>query len=270
MPTSLGRELSARLRRAWFGIGLVATAKAALWRLGRLDPERHRKPGDIPGPSPFDAEHGVDTGGFLSWRELRSGEASDAYISGYFGTMPSIGRRLIGCVEQPERYTFVDVGCGKGRVLILASEQPFARIVGVEIAGALVAVARANVAAIGDRFPGRRPIEIVHDDAGRVEWPSGPLVLFLYQPFERPVMRALLGRVAASLSASPRPVVIIYLHPTLATMIDRIGPFERRAEGTLTPTADERAYSYGGKGDADTFTIWATRSPKPGLAPIMT
>lgn len=263
------QELLARARRAWFGVGPVATVKAAVWRIGRLNPELHRKPEAEPkGPSPFDAAYGVETGGFLGWRDLRSGEANDAYISGYFGTTPSIGRRLIGCVEQPEQYTFVDVGCGKGRVAILAGERGFGRIVGVEIAGALAELARVNAAVVAARYAERTAIEIVHEDAVRFEWPPEPLVLFLYQPFERPVMRALLERVAASVATTPRPVVVIYLHPALAGMIDQVPAFERRAQGTLTPTAEERPYSYGGQGDPDDFVIWGTRAPMPRLGPV--
>lgn len=261
--------LSARVRRAWFGVGPVATAKAVVWRVGKLNPEVHRNPDEgSRGPSPFDVAYAVETGGFLGWRALQSGEANDAYISGYFGTTPSIGRRLIGGVDRPEEYTFVDVGCGKGRVVIMASERGFGRVVGVEIAGALAKVARANAVVVARRFPERTVIEIVHEDAVRFEWPPGPLVLFLYQPFERPVMRALLERVAATLAAAPRPVVLIYLHPELAKMVDQVTAFERRAEGVLAPTTDERPFSYGGRGDADGYIIWGTRMPAPSLTPI--
>lgn len=257
------------MRRAWFGVGIGATAKAVVKHLRRVDPEVNRKPDAVPsGQHPFDEAYGVQTGGFVGWRALQSGEANDPYISGYFGTTPSIGRRLIGCVERPEDYTFVDVGCGKGRVVILASERAFRRVMGVEIVGALAAVARENAAAVAARFPERTTIEVVHDDAARFTWPAGPLVLFLYQPFERPVMRAVLQGLVGSVAAAPRPVVLIYLYPALAKMVDQVAVLERRAEGVRAPTAEERSHSYGGRGDTDAFIIWGTREKAPALTSI--
>jgi SAM-dependent methyltransferase len=62
--------------------------------------------------------------------------------------------------------TFIDLGCGEGRALVIASEFPFRAIVGVELSPALCATATANAAVIANRFPDRMPIQIVQADAG--------------------------------------------------------------------------------------------------------
>ena len=252
-------QLLATVRRAVFGVGPVATGRALLRSLrGRADAGTAPSGAGQPArPHPFDAEHGTDTGGFRSWRELQGGSANDPYISGYLGVSPSIGRHVIGLVENPRDYTFVDLGCGKGRALILASERPFQRVVGVEIAAGLAAVAAENAEVIRARYAGRPRIEVLHSDAASFVLPPGPLVLFLYQPFEMPVMRAVAANLATSLAASPRPAVVIYVHPVLKRAFDRLATLERAADGALEPTSEERPHTYAGQGKADRFIVVA-------------
>ena len=250
---------SVLLRRAVFGVGPVATAQAFLRQLRRRDRQARGPSAERLGPHPFDVEFGVETGGFLSWRELQSGGANDPYISGYLGVAPSVGRRLIGLVERPEQFVFVDLGCGKGRATILASERPFRHIIGVEIAQPLAAVAQDNAARIARRFPERPKIEIVRADAALFELPPEPLVLFLYQPFERPVMRRVLAGLTRSLAITPRAVVLIYVYPELARMVDGVPALRRLAEGDCALIEEDRPFSYAGRADRDPYVVWSNR-----------
>ncbi len=260
------RGLVVALRRAMFGVGPVATARALLRGIRRKDPAVTQPYAGLPqGPHPFDEEHGVETGGFRSWRELQTGGANDPYISGYIGVGPSIARRLIGMVEDPEQYAFVDLGCGKGRALVIASERPFRRVIGVEIAAELAGAAAVNAQAIRTKYPRRPEIEVLQADAATFVLPPGPLVLFLYQPFEMPVMRAVAASLAKSLAASPRPAIVIYVFPVLRRAFDRLPILERAAEGTLEPTEEERPYGYAGRDWTDHFMIWRTRATRPGI-----
>ncbi len=261
------RSLGVVFRRAVFGVGPIATGRAILRHLRRADAEVHRpKTAGASAPHPFDATFGVDTGGFVSWRDLQTGGANDPYISGYIGIAPSVGRRAIALMEDVRDTVFVDLGCGKGRATILASERPFRRVIGVEIAAALAAKARENAAIIGVRYPERPAIEIVHGDAAEFDLPPDPLVLFLYQPFELPVMRRIMARLATSLAETPRPAAIIYVYPALAQFIDRFRFLERIAEEVCEMTEEDRPFSYGGRGETDKVVVWGTRTPKPSLA----
>lgn len=264
-----GRQLMVALRRAMFGVGPAATGRALLRQLLHKDAAVAQPNAGLPPlPHPFDEAHGIETGGFRSWRELQAGGANDPYISGYLGIAPSVGRRVIGLVENPGDYTFVDLGCGKGRALVLASERPFRRVIGVEIAAELAAAAAANARAIRARHPERPPIEVLQADAASFIPPPGPLVIFLYQPFEMPVMRAVAAALAASLAGSPRPAVVIYVFPVLKRAFDRLPILERAAEGTLEPTEQERPYGYAGRDWTDQFIIWRTRVPQAGISGV--
>ncbi len=258
--------LSAMLRRAWFGVGPMATARAVLRHLRRADPEAYRPASAPPlGQHPFDLAFGVQTGGFVGWRDLQAGGPNDPYISGYFGVIPSVARRLIAAVMEPSAYVFIDLGCGKGRAAIVASERPFQRVIGVEIAAVLADVAKVNAKIVEVGFPHRPRIEIVAGDAAEFDFPAKPLVLFLYQPFERPVMRAVLARLAVSLAAHPRPTILLYVNPVLETLLDEIPWLERRDQGVDEPEPEEMPFCYGGRGGTERVAVWATRSPRPDL-----
>src|SRR5713101_6823082 len=58
----------------------------------------------------------------------------------------TLSRSLRLASLEAERFTFVDIGCGKGRILLSALALPFRRIVGVEFSPVLCRIAEKNVA----------------------------------------------------------------------------------------------------------------------------
>src|SRR5580658_10087482 len=90
---------------------------------------------------PFDLKYGTDTGGYLGPQELAGSGIHDRMNNGYSAVAPSVFREacrrwretLPSSASRLEAYTFVDVGAGKGRTLLLAAELPFRRVIGVEL-----------------------------------------------------------------------------------------------------------------------------------------
>jgi hypothetical protein len=123
-------------------------------------------------------------------------------------------------------FVFVDLGSGKGRVLVYASARPFRRIVGVEFAGELHEIAAANVDT--GRHPRRRcaDIEVVHRDAVAFDIPDEPCVFFLFNPFERYVLDQVVDNIRASHERNPRPMYVVYHNPVYAAAFEETGLFE--------------------------------------------
>ena len=100
---------------------------------------------------PFDQMHGVDTSGLVPATHLVTGHANDEHITAYYGVAPSILRALIGHWRETvppypiHSYTFIDVGAGKGRGLLVASEYSFRKVAGIELNPEMAAIARQNV-----------------------------------------------------------------------------------------------------------------------------
>jgi SAM-dependent methyltransferase len=117
----------------------------------------------------------------------------------------------------PEAATFVDVGAGMGRVVLLAARRPFRAVVGVELSPALAEVARDNLARAEDPRRVARSVRIVRADAARWALPRGDLVVYLYNPFRAPVLATLLTRLRRD---PERRVVLLYHTPVERSAID--------------------------------------------------
>ncbi len=88
--------------------------------------------------------------------------------------------------------TFVDLGAGMGRGVLLASELGFQKAIGVELHPFLANIARKNVRAWRAAEREQAPMRIVHGDAVDFELPAGPMLAFLFNPFGATVLTRLL------------------------------------------------------------------------------
>jgi SAM-dependent methyltransferase len=149
--------------------------------------------------------------------------------------------------------TFIDLGCGKGRPMLVAAERPFREVVGVDLSAELVEVARANAAIMQARQSGRAPIRVVAGDAANYPIPSGDVVLFLYNPFGAPLHAQFLKGVERAVQAGQRAVYIIYYNPVHGALYDA-APFLTRRWARMLPCArDELGY---GPDPGDAVIIW--------------
>jgi hypothetical protein len=159
----------------------------------------------------LDRRLGVDTRGRLELPGLDvRGDATQGHP--YVATQPRLARWILGGLP-PERgeYTFVDLGSGKGRMLIYAARAGFRRAIGVEFAAELHATAARNASVLTSRGLEIEPLLV---DARAYEFPDEPLVVYFNNPFAEPVMQSVLENLAASYGRRPRPLVVVYQQMT--------------------------------------------------------
>ncbi len=202
---------------------------------------------------PFDVWYGTTTNGMLPSWLLRSGEIADAHITAYAGCQPSCVRQALNVIPQLEDCTFADLGCGKGRALILASEFPFRRVLGIELAPRLVPVARRNAQIVRKTYPQRTEIEIIRGDATAVPLPEGSLVIFLYHSFGPELVARLLFRMTDAVLGTDRVVFLIYENPVYGAMVDAIEGFTRWYGENVLCTESELGF---GPDDSETVVVW--------------
>jgi len=153
----------------------------------------------------FDRKHGTDT----------DGEIPVELLDHTAGVAPQ--RELP--IERSE-YTFVDLGSGKGRVVLLASQFGFGRVVGIEASPTLHQIAGQNLRAWAKDGNDTRNLELRREDAAITEIPEQPCVVYLFNPFrERTVARVLLN-VKWSLQRAPRDLWLIYYNPQFGYMLE--------------------------------------------------
>jgi len=221
---------------------------------------------------PFDQMHGVDTSGLVPAAHLVTGHANDEHITAYYGVAPSILRALIGHWRESvpphpiHSYTFIDVGAGKGRGLLVASEYSFRKVIGIELNPALADTARQNVGhwtrahCEDPTAASLAPIEVVEQDALDFELPATPTLLFLFHPFEAPVLKQLLRRIETQFANRPGELDLLYVNAECANVID-LNPAFRQLFLENVPMSPEdhaadveaiaRQKEYGSTGDEE-------------------
>ena len=162
----------------------------------------------------FDRKRGVDTAGLFRLPELES-DPRFKYSEVYDPTPAAIFSRLMRRINVDlSRFVFIDFGCGKGKVLLLAAELPFKQIIGVELSSKLMQVAEENLRSHLSRTRTvGNPIRLACMDASEFQLPREATICYFYNPFKEEVMRKVLENIRRSLAAVPRELYVLYLYP---------------------------------------------------------
>jgi SAM-dependent methyltransferase len=214
------------MRQWWQNIagreGRIAATRqlaVALWEFARdSTPERRRlRYGD----ADYDWEHRVNTtSAAVNWHDRLLG----VFHSPYQPTEATLFHEMLDALHQQTQlnfrdFDFVDVGSGKGRTLLMASDYPFRRIVGVELLPALHQAAQENLGKYQSESQKCFTLESVCADATEFPFPAEPLVLYLFNPLPEAGLRKMIANLEESLRANPRAVYVLYHNPLLGQVL---------------------------------------------------
>ena len=215
--------------------GKLEAKKAASGR--RVLPGLAEKDGLI--RHPFDLEFGVRTSGLVAGRHLGSGHRNDRHVTAYYAVTPSVFQGIIVRWRQCrplapiDAYTFVDLGAGMGRAMLLAAAYPFRKVVGVELHPTLARIARRNFALWRAAKRTRVPMRMHCRDAADFPLPAGPCVAFLFNPFGAPVLRRVLRSWTRTLAERGGQLDILYVNNEQENVLRREPGFERLFQGQI-------------------------------------
>lgn len=246
---SVGAIIS-KLRWSLAQRGVLGSLQFALGRIAhKLRPGSESAGGgpEKPATHPFDLEHGVDTSGLIGGGDLRSGHPHDIYNTAYYGMSPS---RFAGAISRwrieaapgvtPANCTFVDLGCGKGRAVLMAAALGFREVIGVELNPALAGIATENL----ERWRRRRmvlsPVTVICGDATEFRFPDGPCLLYLFNPFAEPVVKKLLSAIEQQFQGRPGNLDVLYFNPESGELFENHSGF-RLAWREAIPMSGEDA-----------------------------
>lgn len=155
----------------------------------------------MPSGRKFDRDYGVTTHAVLFLEDLDPEAVGDAgaHATHYEAVPVDDFRAMIAAVPQQTiaSSTFVDIGSGMGRAVMLASEYPFKQIVGIEVSPGLHEVARDNLAKAARAKRRCNDVRLVRADARMYEYPPGNVIAFMYNPFDAIALEATLGALLA-------------------------------------------------------------------------
>ena len=216
-----------RPRRGVFGA--LRQLAIEMWEFVRdSTPERRRgRYGDVE----YDWDSGADTtSANVNWRDRL---VAALVGPGYQPCDPALFRETLDlCHSDFRGFTFVDIGSGKGRALLMAAEYPFRRVVGVELLPQLHEIAERNIAALPAERRKCDDVASLCMDAADFEVPDGALVWFLFNPLPEPALQQMATRLARSLDRDPRTVYLVYHNPVLEHVFSNDSRWQRVA-GTM-------------------------------------
>ncbi len=209
------RGLRRRVQRSMKREGFAGLFKAVVHRMRpeNATDDTTATVDDVPQPG-FDKVFDVDTQGEANLADLDVNGSGWYLGEDYVATNPSFFYDVVGHLPiTHEDFAFLDCGSGKGRVLMMAADYPYKRIIGVEYSRVLHDIAERNLL----RYESDRK-KCLHvgsscADMRKYDLPTDPLVLYMFNPFDAPMMRAVLTRVQRSLDWHPRPFFLVYVNP---------------------------------------------------------
>jgi SAM-dependent methyltransferase len=186
---------------------------------------------------PFDIAHGTETSGLLPGTVIARGTTHEPTdLTAYYGVAPSILRALLDLwlrelhpLATIERTVFLDIGAGKGRAMLVASEYPFLRVEGIELNPKLADIAHRNISMweTTQQSTMLAPLLLHEGDATRMPLPQEPLLAHLFHPFEDRLLRRFLRHVEKDLTANPRPFDLVYVNAEHDSLLDKHPALER-------------------------------------------
>ena len=126
------------------------------------------------------------------------------YIASNWRTL----RRALRRYEIGPDDVFIDIGSGMGRMVLEASRFPFKRVIGVELASKLHAIAQQNVKRM-QRRARCTEIELVNTDILDYDFPDDVTFVYMFNPFRGAIFQGVAEMMIHSLDRNPRPLHLI-------------------------------------------------------------
>jgi SAM-dependent methyltransferase len=175
----------------------------------------------------YDWEHRVDTtSANVSWR----GRLIGLLNSSYQPIEPELFREMLNCLGiDYTRFTFIDIGSGKGRALLMACEYPFRKVIGMELLPELDRIAQDNIR----KFPSEKrrctALQALCGDATTFDFPSEPLVVFMFHPLPEAGFKRVIMNLRDWAREFSKECWLIYANPLFEKIVLESELFQKEA-----------------------------------------
>ncbi|MGA8763615.1 MAG: class I SAM-dependent methyltransferase [Candidatus Sulfotelmatobacter sp.] len=186
------------------------------------------------GDAGYDWDYRVNTtSAAVGWRDRLLG----VFHSPYQPSEPELFHEMLEALLSTagidvHDFIFIDLGSGKGRTLLMASDYPFRSIVGVELLPGLHRIAQENLGKYHSTSQKCFALQSLCADAATFRFPPEPAVVYLFNPFPEADLRRVLAHLEQSLRSFPRAVYVLYHNPLLEPVL-RDSAVLKKIGGTL-------------------------------------
>lgn len=115
---------------------------------------------------------------------------------------------------------FADFGSGKGKMVYLAAQYPFKKVIGIEISKQLHDIARKNIDHTQKKSACQH-IDLVNTDVLDYKIPDDLTIAYFFNPFVNEIFTSVINNIHHSFQKNPRPIWIVYKNPKMRQYLDR-------------------------------------------------
>ncbi len=167
-------------------------------------------------------KYGLRTTGADELGHLRKKGVDTSHATIYMPAGYDLLENLFAQVNLSVCRHFIDIGSGKGRVMVVAAHHGARKITGIEFAPRFCAAARTQLAATALVIPGFE-YQVINNDAFYVDIPDDADCLFMFNPFDEVIMSAVADNIAESHARNPRKITLLYANPLQRECLEDIG-----------------------------------------------
>ena len=138
------------------------------------------------------------------------------YPSSLF-SFPFLGSYIRRQMRGGRGHSVLDIGCGKGFVLLFFSGFCFDRVSGLEYDEKLCRLARNNLKSVP------KTVSVYWGDAADYSEYENYDTFYLYNPFDRKILEKCLDLILASLKQRPRKLTVFYCNPVYGDVLKQRG-----------------------------------------------
>lgn len=149
-----------------------------------------------------DRRFGIQTSGFKASEKTGAHHYQGA---AYSVILPLLQKLYL---QYPQHH-FYDIGCGKGRVLMVAAHSGFRRLTGIELDENLLETAEKNLKALPNN-KGEIQIHLQHVSALEYPYENQPALYVLFNPFDGQTLGKFIDRVRM---LNKQECCFVYLNP---------------------------------------------------------
>ena len=162
----------------------------------------------------YDIRNGIETYRDVPTIELDAYYTSVAYAKKYGPTRRHIFKKIMNALDLDfSEYQFIDIGSGKGRVLIEAMSYKFKEIIGVEFSEILNEQSLKNISNFKKKNSFEyEKISVIHDDILNYKPTVGKKIFYLFNPFKKETLSQMLSSFIDNGYLNSEDI-IIYLNP---------------------------------------------------------
>jgi cyclopropane fatty-acyl-phospholipid synthase-like methyltransferase len=156
----------------------------------------------------YDLMLGIETQEDRSFKEenINYKENPNAVYKHYMPTPYGKIESIINYLKVTGNDIFVDLGCGKARVVAFMARKKLKKVIGVELNKGLIDIAKKNI----DRLRTKKtPVELINSDMANFNIKKGT-IFFMFNPFDPQILKRAIGKIKESLASDPRKIRIIY------------------------------------------------------------